>query len=144
MLLLDVNPLLYALREDAPGHAAWREWLEGALDGDEPVAASNATLAAVVRVATSARVFVTPTPLDDVLRFVDDVRNAPAYLQVEPGPGHWRLVERLCRATGATGNLLSDVMLAALALELDATVATADRDFARFPRLRVRHPLASR
>jgi toxin-antitoxin system PIN domain toxin len=144
MLLLDVNPLLYALRADVPEHARWRDWLEAALGGDEPVAACSATLAAVVRVATSNRVFKTPTPLDDVLRFIDDVRDSSAWLHGEPGPQHWALVERLCRATGATGNLVSDVYLAALALELDATLITADRDFARFPRLRVRHPLAGR
>jgi predicted nucleic acid-binding protein len=53
-------------------------------------------------------------------------------------------VDRLCRATGATGTLLSDVHLAALALEYNATLATADRDFARFPMLRARHPLLGR
>lgn len=142
MLLLDVNPLLYALREDAPEHPAWRDWLEAALGGDEPVSACSATFSAVVRIATSTRVFKTPTPLDDVLRFIDDVRDSPAYLLGEPGSQHWALVERLCRATAATGNLVSDVYLAALALELDATLITADRDFARFPRLRARHPLA--
>jgi predicted nucleic acid-binding protein len=28
MLLVDVNPLLYALRADEPDHVAWRRWLE--------------------------------------------------------------------------------------------------------------------
>lgn len=75
MLLVDVNPLLYALRADVPDHAAWREWLEALLAGDEAFGLSNATLAAVVRIATSPRVFKTPTPLADVFEFIDVVRG---------------------------------------------------------------------
>jgi predicted nucleic acid-binding protein len=36
-----------------------------------------------------------------------------------------------------------DAHLAALALEHGATVCTTDRDFARFPRLKFRNPLAA-
>jgi uncharacterized protein len=52
------------------------------------------------------------------------------------------LSDRLRRVAGVTGNLVSDASLAALALEADCELITADRDFARFPRLRSRHPLA--
>jgi predicted nucleic acid-binding protein len=37
--------------------------------------------------------------------------------------------------------MLMDAHLAALALEHGATLATSDRDFARFPRLRIVDPL---
>jgi predicted nucleic acid-binding protein len=40
-----------------------------------------------------------------------------------------------------TGNLVSDAHLAAIALENDATLYTADRDFARFSAWRVINPL---
>jgi len=144
MLLLDANPLLYALRVDVPEHKAWARWLEALLNGDELYSACSATLTAVVRIATSKRVFKTPTPLDDVLTFIDGVRDAPGFVLLEPGPQHWTVMERLCRAVGVTANLASDAYLAALALEADAELITADRDFARFPRLRCRHPLIGR
>ena len=142
MLLLDVNPLLYALRADVPEHKAWSRWLEALINGEESYAVCGASLTAVIRIATSKKVFTTPTPLDDVLTFIDDVRDAPGFVLLEPGPQHWSLMERLCRVVGVTGNLASDAYLAALALEADAELITADRDFARFPRLRFRHPLA--
>lgn len=144
MLLLDANPLLYALRGDAPEHGLWRPWLEDLVAGDRPFSACSATFAAVVRVATSHRVFKTPTPLHDVFLFIDSVRDSEAFVLAEPGPQHWTLTERLCRAVRASGNVASDAYLAALALELDAELITADRDFARFPRLRFRHPLLKR
>jgi predicted nucleic acid-binding protein len=40
-----------------------------------------------------------------------------------------------------TGPLVSDAHLAALAIEHGATLITSDRDFARFPDLRVEYPL---
>jgi toxin-antitoxin system PIN domain toxin len=144
MLLLDANPLLYALREDAPEHAAWSRWLEALINGDDAFSVCSATLSAVVRIATSQRVFKVATPLNDVLLFIDGVRDAPAFVLTEPGPQHWALVDRLCRAARAKGNVVSDAYLAALAIETDAELISADHDFARFPRLRFRHPLARR
>ncbi len=141
MLLLDANPLLYALRADVPEHRAWARWLNELVNGDASYSVCSMTLAAVVRVATSRKVFKTPTPLDDVLIFIDEVRDAPGFVLLEPGPQHWAVMDRLCRAVGVAGNLASDAYLAALALEADAEVITAGRDFARFPRLRFRHPL---
>lgn len=144
MLLLDVNPLLYALREDVPEHRAWSRWLDELLNGDELYSACGATLTAVIRIATSKKIFNTPTPIQDVLAFIDGVRDSPAFVVIEPGTQHWPVMERLCRVVGVTGNLASDAYLAALAIEADAELITADRDFARFPRLRFRHPLAER
>ena len=39
------------------------------------------------------------------------------------------------------GNVLPDAHLAALAIEHGATWVPADRGFARFPRLRLEHPV---
>ena len=43
--------------------------------------------------------------------------------------------------TDASGNLTSDAHIAALALELGATVCSADYDFRRFPGITHRNPL---
>ena len=47
----------------------------------------------------------------------------------------------LCRRAGATAERVSDAYLAAIALDLDAELVTADRGFARYFGLRWRHPL---
>jgi predicted nucleic acid-binding protein len=46
-----------------------------------------------------------------------------------------------CREGAASGDLVPDAYLAAVATVLGAELVTADRDFARFPGLRWRHPL---
>jgi predicted nucleic acid-binding protein len=60
---------------------------------------------------------------------------------VTPGERHWSVFADLCRAVGATGDVVLDAFLAALAIEQGATWVTADRGFARFPGLRWEHPL---
>ena len=60
----------------------------------------------------------------------------------QPAARHWAIYEQLCVAAGAKGNLVSDAFIAALAIESGCELITTDRDFARFPGLRWRHPLA--
>lgn len=141
MRLLDVNVLLYAFRDAAPDHERYRSWLEDILDADEPVGISDLVLSSFVRIATHPRVFDPPATLDDALAFADAVRDAPNAVPVSPGSRHWELFERMCRDGRARGNMVTDAYLAALALESGSEMITTDRDFARFPGLRWRHPL---
>ena len=143
MILPDVNVLVYAARDDVPDCARYRAWLEGTLAGPEPVAIASPVLAGFLRVVTNPRIFARPSSLDDALRFVDAVLAAPA--TVVPAQSE-RLVGTLaevCRLAGATADRVPDAYLAAIALDLDAELVTADRGFARFAGLRWRHPFAS-
>jgi uncharacterized protein len=60
---------------------------------------------------------------------------------VSPGLRFWPVFRDLCQNTSASGKLVPDAYLAALAIEHGCEVITTDRDFARFPGLRWRHPL---
>jgi predicted nucleic acid-binding protein len=51
---------------------------------------------------------------------------------VGPGEGHWAILRKLLRDTGTAGNLTSDAHLAAIAVELGASICSTDGDFARF------------
>jgi hypothetical protein len=142
MQLPDVNILVYAFRDAAPGHDRYRSWLQAALEAEEPVGIADLVLSSFVRVATHPKVFEPPAALDEALAFAKAVRSAPNAVPVSPGPRHWELFVRMCTEGSARGNLVSDAYLAALAIESGCELVTADRDFARFPGLRWRHPLA--
>lgn len=141
MQLVDVNVLVYAHREDAPHHAAFREWFERWIDADTAFGISDLVLSGFVRVVTHPAIFVKPTPIEIALEFANGVRGRPQCIPVAPGPRHWEIFTRLCREGGAKGNLVPDAYLAALAIESGSEWVTADRDYARFPGLRWRHPL---
>lgn len=63
-------------------------------------------------------------------------RAHPTTAWVNPGRRHLPLLEKLCRDGDARGDLVSDAVIAALAVEAGATVVTYDRDFARFSEVR--------
>jgi hypothetical protein len=62
---------------------------------------------------------------------------------LQPGVSHWRILKKLLTEGQATGNLVMDAHLAALAIEHGALLCTTDRDFSRFPGLRWENPLAA-
>ncbi len=143
MRCVDVNVLVYAHRPEAPDHDRYRAWLDGAREADEPLGVSSLVLSGFVRIVTHSRVFKEPTPLDTALDFTEALRTTPNALAVEPGPRHWEIFTRLCRLADVRGNLVPDAYLAALAIERGATFYSADRGFARFRDLRLRHPLTN-
>lgn len=141
MLLPDVNVLVYAHREDTADHDRFRGWLEDRVNGPESFGLSDLVLSGFVRVVTHPRVFVDPTPLPVALAFAGSLRAAPNCVRVAPGERHWGIFVRLCGEANARGNLVPDAWLAALAIESGCEWITTDRDYARFPGLRWRHPL---
>jgi hypothetical protein len=144
MRLADVNVLVYAFRSDAPGHAAHRAWVEAMMGAVEAYAVSDHVLAGFLRVVTHPRVFHPPAPLDAALAFARAFRDRANAVPVQPGARHWGIFTRLCEAADVRGNLVPDAWLAALAIESGCEFVTTDRDYARFPGLRWRHPLEAR
>ena len=141
MRLPDVNVLIYAFRDAAPDHDRYRSWLEALIEAEEPFAIADVVLSGFVRVATHPRVFEPPASLDEAFGFADALLKSPNAIRVAAGPRLWDLFESLCREGTARGNLVSDAYLAALVIESGSELITTDRDFARFPGLRWRHPL---
>jgi hypothetical protein len=143
VLLPDVNVLIYAHREDGhPEHPRFASWLTELATGPEPFALSVLVLVGLVRIVTNPRIFKRPSRLDEAIDFAAELVERPTARVVGPGPQHWELVTGLCRAAGATAKLVADAQHAAVAIEHGCTLVTTDGDFARFPRLRWRHPLA--
>jgi uncharacterized protein len=141
MRCVDVNVLVYAHREDAREHEAYRDWLEDSRRRDEPLGLSDLVLSGFLRVVTHPRVFAEPTPLEVAIGFTDALRSSPNGLRLSPGERHWEIFTRLCREADARGDLVPDAYLAAMVLETGGTWFSADRGFARFPGLDWRHPL---
>lgn len=142
MLLIDVNVLVYAYREDSPEHSLFKTWLKDLLDSEEVVGVADIVLSAFLRITTHPKIYDPPSSLEDALQFAEVLRSQPNFWAVAPGPRHWRIFTQLCQATSAQGNLIPDAYLAAMAIEADAEWITTDRDFKIFPGLRWRHPLA--
>jgi hypothetical protein len=141
MILLDVNILVSAHREDAEQHRPIKGWLQSALREPPGVAVSELALSGCLRIITHPKIFKKPTPLLQALDFLEDFRSREQVHLLGPGAGHWEIFVDLCRRGDARGNLVPDAFHAALAVELGCEWVTLDRGFARFPALNWRHPL---
>jgi uncharacterized protein len=143
MLCVDVNVLVYAYRADLPEHSDYRRLLERLANDDQPLGLPDLALSGFVRVVTNRRIFTEPTSASRAWEAVGELLAAPAAMRLRAGERHWGLFRQLADDIDARGNDIADAYLAAYALEHNATWLSADRGFARFRRLRWRHPLGN-
>jgi uncharacterized protein len=141
MKLVDTNLLVYAHVQALAQHAPARRWLEQSLSEDEAVGLAWASVLGFLRVVTNPRIFRVPLLLDRAVAVVDDWLEQQAVEIILPTPRHWSTLRQMLTAGQAGGPMATDAHLAALSLEHGATVYTTDRDFSRFPGVRVVNPL---
>ncbi len=141
MILVDANVLIYAIDADSPHHRSARRWLEAALSGTRPIGFAWIVILAFLRLTTRSGILKKPLQLERALAFLDEWLAQPCVSAVSPGRGHWAILRKLLRDSGTAGNLTSDAHLAAVALELGASVCSTDADFGRFPGLERLSPL---
>ena len=66
---------------------------------------------------------------------------SPSLVLLSETPRHADVMASVLEASGVSGNLIHDAHIAALCLEHGISeLLTGDRDFSRFPSLRVSHP----
>jgi uncharacterized protein len=142
MKLIDLNLFVYAYDVDAKRHEPASRWLAGALSGIEPVALPWQVLLGFVRVMTNRHVASPPLEVGEALDIADAWLAQPCTVIVHPTERHPAVLRRMLEAVGVGRNLTMDAHLAALAIEHNAEMCSADSDFARFPGVRWVDPLA--
>ena len=142
MTILDANVLLYAYNADAPQHPAAARWLAKLLESGEVIALPWITIWAFIRIATNSRIWPNPLPAKQVFAIVEKWISQPGVIVLEPGPRHTEILKGLIIDQSVTGAMVTDAVLAALALENGAFLASADQDFRRFPTLQWRNPFS--
>ena len=142
MILLDANILIYAHVRRFPQHQAAHEWLDEQLGGRDPVGLPWPSLLGFLRIVTNPRVFERPEPMADAWQQAAAwLRSGNAWVPA-PSERHDEILGRLLSLPGIHANLVPDADLAALAMEHGLVLCSTDGDFARFPGLRWRNPLA--
>jgi toxin-antitoxin system PIN domain toxin len=143
VILVDTNLLIYAYHLQAEQHEKSRAWLEGVLSGPDLVRFAWVTLWGFFRIATSPRIFDRPLSAVEAEAAISSWLGRPRADIIEPGERHWDILCKLVREGQATGPLVMDAVLAAIAIEHGATLYTTDRDFLRFSGLRWTNPLSA-
>jgi len=141
MIIPDINLLVYAFSPGLPAHAKARRWWQDSLSGDEPVGIPWMVSIGFLRIVTNPRIFTDYAGLDDALDRIAEWYANPVVVQIDPKPEHFQILGRLLRTVGKGADLVNDAHLAALAIEFDGTIYSADKDFALFPSAKWINPL---
>lgn len=139
MKILDVNVLLGAANPESAHYTRLRAFVERAFNADEVVALPWHTLLGFLRIATNRRLRFYLEP-HVAAEWIDGWLALPNVRIVHPGERHWAILRELLEALPATGQLVPDAHLAALAIENGAELCSSDTDFSRFPRLKWTDP----
>ena len=142
MILLDANILLYAYDARSSPHAKVGRWLERALGDKETIGIPWITAWAFIRISTNPRLNEQPLPATEALAVLTELRANPLVVMVNPGRRHEELLLAQMESARVRGRETTDAVMAALALENGATLASTDVGFRRFPDLTWVNPLA--
>jgi toxin-antitoxin system PIN domain toxin len=99
------------------------------------------SLTAFVRIATNARAFPEPLSSQEAALQVEEWLDAPRAWLAEPSRQFRDVFGGLLRSHDVRGPLVTDVQLAALAIDHGVPVASTDGDFARFREVEWINPL---
>ena len=141
MTLLDVNILLYAHNQHSPEGPKIRNWLDN-LDDQVWIGLPWLTIWGFLRISSNPRVFPNAWDIDHAFSLISSWIARPNVVIVEPGRRHAELLREMVTQYQVRGPLVTDAVLAALALEHGATLASTDQSFRRFDRISWVNPLA--
>jgi uncharacterized protein len=140
--LVDANLVLWAHHLQFPRHADAREWWRDTLSHQPRVGIPWPVILAFVRVSSHRRILERPVSLPDAWAEAGRWLDRPNVWVPVPTERHRSVLGRLLIDGQAGGNHTTDAHLAALAVEWGLQLLSADRDFARYPGLNWRNPLA--
>jgi uncharacterized protein len=144
MIAVDTNILVYAHREDSP----WYKLADGSVrslaEGRDGWAIPWPCIHEFLGIVSHPRIYKPPTPMSGALDQVRAWMESPTLALLSETGSYWEHLNALLRSSRPSGPQVHDARIAALCLEHGvAELWTADRDFTRFPSLKVRNPLVS-
>lgn len=144
MIAVDTNILVYAHREDSPFFEAAYRRLESLARTSTGWAIPWPCLHEFLAITTHPRIYDPPTPLRHALDQVDAWLEAPTLMLLSESDLHWPALRSLSVAGKIAGPRIHDARIAALCQQFKIReLWSADRDFSRFPDLKVSNPLTA-
>jgi uncharacterized protein len=142
VIAVDTNILVYAHRQDSPFHEAAERQIAQLAEGLAPWAIPWPCLHEFLAIVTHPRIYAPPTPLARAVDQVDAWLESPTLVLLAEAASHWTTLRALLTAGRVAGPAVHDARVAALCLQHGVSALwSADRDFNRFPGLKVVNPL---
>jgi uncharacterized protein len=142
MIAVDTNLLVDAHREDSAWHEKAYPKLVDLAEGQAQWAILCPCLHEFLAIVTHPRIFSPPTPLDKALSQIEAWLESPSLVLLSETGEYWPLLKSNLQIGRISGPQVHDARVAALCrIQGVRELWTADRDFSRFPELKVKNPL---
>jgi len=143
VLAVDTNVLVYAHRQDSPFHDRAAEVVRELADGAATWAIPWPCVHEFYAITTHPRIYAPPSSPDQALAQIDAWLASPSLVVIGEADQHWTMLRDMLQTGRVSGPVVHDARVAAICAEHGIReLITQDRDFSRFPRLRVRRLLA--
>lgn len=144
MIAVDTNILVYVHREDSPWHEPAYTRLSALAEGRTAWAIPWPCLHEFLAIVTHPQIYDPPSPLETALAQVEAWLEAPGLVLLAETGGYWPELRTALTTGRIAGPQVHDARIASLcSLHGVEELWTADRDFGRFPGLKVINPLLS-
>jgi toxin-antitoxin system PIN domain toxin len=131
-MMIDVNVLLAAARQDHTHHARAKDWLESWLTdceaGTQTLSLPLMVIASFLRLITQTKIYPNPSTAKQAVAYVDwllDVRGVSVGSQGK----EWVQLRKLCLDKNLIHNDVPDAWLASLVISNGEVLATFDKGF---------------
>jgi toxin-antitoxin system PIN domain toxin len=142
VIAVDTNVLVYAHRRDSEFHQPAADVVKALAESPELWAIPWPCLHEFYSVVTHARIYDPPTSPTAASGQIAAWLEAPSLVPISEGETYWSALSSLLGTGKVSGPLVHDARIAALCLSHGIReLWSADRDFSRFPRLKVTNPL---
>ena len=137
----DVNILLYASDTTSEHHQAASEFVRTIAEDGEAAYLAWVTVMSYLRIATHPRIFESPLSPKEAQTNIDALISVPNVHCISELDGFWKTYLEIAGEVPVRANLVPDAHLATILKQHGIrTLYTHDRDFRRFPFLRVVDP----
>jgi uncharacterized protein len=138
---IDANVLLYASDASSAFHEPALTFLRRCAEGPELLYVPWLVVMAYLRIATHPAIFGRPLSPAEAMGNVESLLQRPNVRTLGENDGFWEVYRQVTSRVLVRGNLVPDAHLVALLIQNGVmTVWTHDRDFQKFPGIRVRDP----
>ena len=144
MIAVDTNILIYAHRRDSPFHMEAKRVLKELAESGEPWAIPWPCVHEFLAVVTHPKALRPPSTVAEAIDQVDAWLTGPYVVPLGESASHRETLMRLLRQGHVHSGAVHDARIAAICIDHGATLWSADRDFNRFPALKVVNPLVGR
>jgi toxin-antitoxin system PIN domain toxin len=142
VIAVDTNILVYSHRRDSQWFAAASRVIRGLAEGEESWGIPWPCLHEFLAIVTDPRIYHPATPMAAALRQVEFWTASPSLRLLGESEDHLAELTTILLAAKIHGAAVHDARIAAICVEhrLDE-LWTLDRDFSRFPSVRITNPL---